>query len=152
HVTGFRRVLFRSPGHNVTVGDIDSRAEFTIAEAFGRDGKKVILLNENQAPGIPTPDAEVEGLGIFDFKNISPDASNIPNNVRNKIVSSSRQGENIALHLGDNLNATPDLINEGILDAINTPDVTLPKNIGVVYRDGTSKILSIDQFRNGARF
>uniref|UniRef100_UPI00404A10AA RHS repeat-associated core domain-containing protein n=1 Tax=Fulvivirga sp. TaxID=1931237 RepID=UPI00404A10AA len=139
------------PGHNVTVGNIDSKAEFTVAEAFGRDGKKVTLLDENLPEGIPTPDASVEGLGIFDFKNISPSASNIRNNVRNKIVDVNRQADNIAINLGDKAGIDLTDVNNGILDALSTPG-SHPKNIGIIYPDGTSKILTSVEFINGARF
>ncbi|MEO1055225.1 MAG: hypothetical protein AAFX87_31650 [Bacteroidota bacterium] len=139
------------PGHNVTVGDIDSRAEFTIAESFGRDGKRVTLLDENLPDGVVTPDASIDGLGIFDFKNISPNASNIRNNVRNKIVDVNRQADNIAINLGDKPGIDIADVNNGILDALSTPG-SHPTHIGITYPDGTSKILTSAEFLNGSRF
>ena len=44
-----------------------------------------------------------------------------------------------------------DAINKGIDDALSTPGIH-PKNIGIVYPDGTSKILTSDQFISGLRF
>lgn len=141
--------------HNIRLGDIDSEVEFRIAESFAKNGIKVKLLNEKLASGIVTPDAEVIGLGVFDFKNIATSATNIETNVMNKVLSSRRQGDNIAFYLGNNTNATSDRVNRGIQDAILTAmasATSLPKNIGVVYLDGSSKILSIEQLKNGSKF
>ncbi len=44
----------------------------------------------------------------------------------------------------------------GILDAISTVsnEINLAKKIGIVYKNGTTKIISIQEFKlaNGARF
>lgn len=142
-------------GHNVIPGNADNIAEFHMAESFARDNKVVKLLNETQPPGIKTPDAEIDGFGIFDFKNIGANATNIETNVMNKVLDVTNQADNLTLNLGDNVNATVSRVNQGISDAISTADnggLSLPNNIGVVYSDGTNKILTVDEFRNGARF
>jgi hypothetical protein len=64
--------------------------------------------------------------------------------------------DNIALNLGDNVAANPTRVNIGIQQAIATADagggLSLPTNIGVVYKDSSTKILTVQQFRNGERF
>lgn len=142
-------------GHNVITGNADNIAEFHMAEAFAKENKVVKLLNESMPSGIKTPDAEIEGLGIFDFKNIGASATQIETNVRDKILGATVQADNIALNLGDNALAVPSRVNGGIEQAIQTADnggLSLPINIGVVYKDGSTKILTVQQFRNGDRF
>jgi hypothetical protein len=137
--------------HNVIIGNVDSKAEFTMAEAFANNGEKVELLNENLGNGIPTPDAKILDYGIFDFKNISASATNIENNVRNKIKDVGRQADNIAFNLGDNPLVTPERFNVGVLDALKTPGQQ-PTYIGVVYKNGKVKILSTQEILSGKRF
>lgn len=144
------------PRHNVhTVGDAQtvagSKAEFVMAEAFSRKGKRVTLLEEVGKQG-GEPDAFIEGIGIFDFKNVDITASNLISNVQSKITASSRQGESIAFNLGDNPNVLPSHVNQAIANAIGTPDVKLPEWIGVVYKDGRAELFTIEQLRNGAAF
>lgn len=48
-------------------------------------------------------------------------------------------------------------INQGVIDAIDTADFNqttnkLAQEIGVVYSDGTTKIISLNEFRAGTRF
>ena len=118
---------------------------------FSNDGKRVTLLDESNSISGARPDGSLEGYRIFDFKNISPEAINIRNNIRNKILDVNRQADNIVVNLGDNPNITLDMVNDGILDALSTPG-TYPNNIGIVYRNGNVKILTSDQFKTGQRF
>ncbi len=74
------------------------------------------------------------------------------------MLSAKNQANNIAFNLVDNPNVTPELINRGILDAIETArasrQVSFAEKISVVYKDGTTKIISITEFTkpNGHRF
>lgn len=134
--------------------------EFSMAEAYARGGKKVKLLNEKAATGVSTPDVEIVGEGIWDFKNISPItlAKNISKNVEGYVLSAKNQANNIAFNLMDNPNVTPELVNKGVLDAITTAkvsqQVSFAEKVSVVYKDGTTKTISTIEFTkpNGDRF
>jgi hypothetical protein len=145
--------------HNVIIGNADSKTEFAIAEALAGDGKKVKLLSESAPVGVKTPDAEIIGEGIFDFKNVNATSeSGIKTNVRDYVMNPSKRSEadGLVFNIKDNPSATPASINQGVLDAVSTVsnESNLAKKIGVVYSNGTTKIISIQEFKvaNGARF
>lgn len=133
--------------------------EFTMAEAFAKDGKKVKLLSESAPVGVKTPDAEIMGEGIFDFKNVNTTSPNgIKTNIRDYVSNPSKRSkaEGIVFNIKDNPSATPAYINQGIIDAIGTVanEINLANKIGIVYPNGGTKIISIHEFKltNGARF
>ncbi len=133
--------------------------EFSMAEAFANDGKKVKLLSESASSGIKTPDAEIIGEGIWDFKNISRDAktANLQKNIQDYVLGTRKQADNMSLNLLDNPNLTMDMVNNGVNDAINTAKAggitsSLPDKVSVVYKNGTTKILTIQEIENGAKF
>jgi hypothetical protein len=145
--------------HNVIIGSLDSKSEFAIAEALASDGKRVKLLSESAPAGVKTPDAEIIGEGIFDFKNVNAtDPDKISRNVMDYVMAPSKRSnaDGLVFNIKDNINATPASINQGIIDAISTisNEVNLASKIGIVYSNGSSKIISIQEFKlaNGARF
>ena len=116
-------------------------------------------MSEKASTGVPTPDAEIIGEGIFDFKNVNAsEPSKISTNVRDYVMNPSKrsQADGLIFNIKNNPNANPSAINQGILDAISTVsnESNLASKIGVVYSDGTTKIISIQEFKmtNGARF
>lgn len=133
--------------------------EFSMAEAFAKDGNKVKLLNEKAATGITTPDAEIVGMGNFDFKNIeATNPGKIETNVQCYVLDAKRQADNIAFNLADNTVATPEIINKAVNNAIETARNAGLKNIadkvGIVYKDGSTKIIDLNKFNieNGVKF
>lgn len=108
---------------------------------------------------IKTPDAEIIGYGIWDFKNISPTArpKNIEKNIEDYVLATRRQAPNIAFNLADNSNVTSSMVNQGVENAISTAQFSenlsaLPDQISVVYSDGSFKIITLSDFINGTRF
>lgn len=146
--------------HNIIIGNADSETEFLIAEALANDGKKVKMLSESAANGVKTPDAEVIGEGIFDFKNINSNSANgIKTNIRDYVMNPSKRSnvENLCFNAKTNPVATPENINQGILDAISTANANgttnnLAQKIGIVYPNGKTKIIGLQDFINGIRF
>jgi hypothetical protein len=139
------------PGHNVIIGNADNVAEFTTAYAFAKDNKVVKLLDEsNQGSGIKTPDIEIDNL-ICDIKNTTSQTT-----IQQKVMGANAptgQAPNMIFTSA----ASPEKVNGGIQAAINTADPAgtaqyLATNVGYVYPDGTTKIISIIDFRNGTRF
>ncbi|MCA6365214.1 MAG: hypothetical protein IM638_19435, partial [Bacteroidetes bacterium] len=146
--------------HNVILSNVNSQAEFAVAEALANNGEKVKLLSESAPQNIATPDAEIIGKGIFDFKNVNSTTQNaIKTNVMTYVMNPSQRSDaqGLIFNIKENTFATPQMIDQGILDAISTADFNYTTNslaqfIGVRYSDGSIKIITLNEFRNGARF
>ncbi len=113
-----------------------SKSEFAVAEALAGDGKKVKLLSESAPARVKTPDAEIIGEGIFDFKNVKAISENsIKTNVRDYVMNPFKRNEadGLVFYIKDNPSATPASINQGVLDAVSTVsnESNLAKKIGV---------------------
>jgi hypothetical protein len=120
----------------------------------------VKLLSESAPLGVPTPDAEIIGKGIFDFKNVNSTSQNgIKTNVMTYVMNPSDRSEaqGLIFNIKENPVATPQIINQGIIDAITTADFNQTTNslaqiIGVMYSDGSIKTITLNEFKNGTRF
>lgn len=134
--------------------------EFTMGEAFASDGHKVELLSEKAEEGVPTPDAKIFGEGIWDFKNINPNAlsKNITRNIESYVLVAKRQADNIAFNLIEHPGITPEMVNTGVRNAMQTVSMSgtssYADKVGVVYKNGNTKIISINEFKTdgGERF
>ncbi|MCA6365305.1 MAG: hypothetical protein IM638_19895, partial [Bacteroidetes bacterium] len=133
--------------------------EFTMAESFAKDGKRVLLLSENAPVGVATPDAEIIGVGVFDFKNInSTNPLNIERNIHDYVLNAKSQAENIAFNIANNPVVTIEMVNKAVKEAIETAKAAglnnLANHVGIVYKDGTTKIIDLKNFdiENGIKF
>ncbi|NIG56002.1 hypothetical protein [Chitinophaga sp. Cy-1792] len=137
--------------HNKVQGD------YNMARDFAAQGYNVELLNEKQATGIKTPDANVKGIGIFDFKALeADDVEAIIKNVHDYTLGTKAQNaDHMAFSMKENPYMKVEYVNQGVSLALETVDfsgVRIADKVALIYPDGKIKIIDINDFRNGIRF
>ncbi len=124
-------------------------SELFVAEVFARLGRRVKLLSEQALPGVRTPDAEINGE-IWEFKELSPEATSISNAVQRGVAAGKKRAPNVAYHI--NTEADIAGINTGIARAMVWDTEKLLQRVALVFNDGRVQILNREELENGERF
>ena len=124
-------------------------SERFVAEIFAKLGRRVKLLSEQAAPGIRTPDAEIDGE-IWEFKELSPEAVSIKNTVQRGVAVAKKRAPNIAYHI--NTDADVEDINKGITRAMVWDTERLLQKIAIVFNDRKLQVLTREELDNGESF
>ena len=124
-------------------------SERWVAEVFARQGRRVKLLSEQAAPGIRTPDAEIDGE-IWEFKELSSEAVSIKNTVQRGVAVAKKRAPNVAYHI--NTDADIADINKGITRALVWDTEKLLQKISLVFNDGRVQVLTREELDNGESF
>lgn len=124
-------------------------SELFVAGVFARLGRRVKLLSEQALPGVRTPDAEINGE-IWEFKELSPEATSISNAVQRGVAAGKKRAPNVAYHI--NTEADIAGINTGIARAMVWDTEKLLQRVALVFNDGRVQILNREELENGERF
>ena len=126
-----------------------NNSERFIAEILARLGRRVKLLSEQAAPGIRTPDAEIDGE-IWEFKELSPEAVSIKNTVQRGVAVAKKRARNVAYHINTEANIAD--INKGITRAMVWDTERLLQKISLIFNDGKVQELTREELDNGESF
>ncbi len=129
--------------HNTNV------SEMFVAEIFARRGRRVKLLSEQAAPGVRTPDADINDE-FWEFKELSPEAVSIKNTVQRGVAVAKKRAPNVAYHINTVANIGD--INRGIARAMIWDTERLLQKIALVFNDGSVQVLTREDLDNGRDF
>ncbi|MEG3851013.1 hypothetical protein QT971_28580 [Microcoleus sp. herbarium19] len=124
-------------------------SEKFVAEVFAKLGRRVKLLSEQAAPGVRTPDAEIDGE-IWEFKELSPEAVSIKNTVQRGVAVAKKRAPNVAYHINTEVDIED--INRGISRAMVWDTERLLQKISIVFNDSQVQILTREELDNGQYF
>ncbi|WP_448601540.1 CdiA C-terminal domain-containing protein [Thermoleptolyngbya sp.] len=107
------------------------QSELFVAKQLAKEGAEVKLLSERAEPGIPTPDADVDGV-VFDFKRLTSAARDLGKVIQRDVREARRQGARaIAFHF-DKASYDAAAINRSIARAFKAIDTRITQIIFVV--------------------
>jgi hypothetical protein len=124
------------------------QSELFVAKQLAKEGAVVKLISERAEPGIPTPDADVDGV-VFDFKRLTSAIKNPLNAIQRVIGEARRQGASgVALHF-DGFSFDSLVINRAI-NSVFIGDSSISRII-LVIKGEKPVDLSREDWQNGKR-
>jgi Contact-dependent growth inhibition CdiA C-terminal domain len=128
-----------------------NNSESFVAEVLAKMGKRVILLSEQAAEGVRTPDAEIDGE-IFEFKELTKSTKNLRYRVQEGISRAKNQGAAaVIIHIN---RETYEFwkINDGIRKAFYWDERQLIQTIILVFNSEEVQKITREEWENGRRF
>ncbi|HAT14674.1 MAG TPA: hypothetical protein DD001_07730 [Microcoleaceae bacterium UBA10368] len=128
-----------------------NNSESFVAEVLAKMGKRVILLSEQAAEGVRTPDAEIDGE-ICEFKELTKSTKNLRYRVQEGISRAKNQGAAaVIIHIN---RETYEFwkINDGIRKAFYWDERQLIQTIILVFNSEEVQKITREEWENGRRF
>jgi hypothetical protein len=128
-----------------------NNSESLVAEVLAKMGKRVILLSEQAAEGVRTPDAEIDGE-ICEFKELTEQTQNIRDRVQEGISRAKTQGAaTVILHINRE-NYEVWKINAGIKQALFWDTKKQIQKLILVPNSEQIQIITREEWKNGRYF
>jgi hypothetical protein len=128
-----------------------NNSESFVAEVLAKMGKRVILLSEQAAEGVRTPDAEIDGE-ICEFKELTEQTQNIRDRVQEGISRAKTQGAaTVILHINRE-NYEVWKINAGIKQALFWDTKKQIQKLILVPNSEQIQIITREEWKNGRYF
>lgn len=129
-----------------------NNSEIFLAEVLAKIGKRVRMLSEQAAEGVRTPDAEIDGGEICEFKELTEQTQNIRGRVQEGISRFKKQGASAVVFHINRENNDVWKINAGIKQALFWDTEKLLQKIFFVVNSEQIQIITREEWNNGRSF